>query len=340
MSEKPINPKFYRQVVELLHNAKSKVVRTVNETMVFVYYEIGKMIVEEEQQGNDRAKYGKQLLKELSKVLTKEFGKGFSVTNIQQMRSFYLAYRKQQTLSAKSENNSKSFDLSWSHYLLLMRIDDLAERKFYEIEASKTNWSVRELQRQYDSALYTRLTLSRDKNEVKELSQKGLIIEKPNDAIKDPYILEFIGLPEKSSYSESDLEQELIDKLELFLLELGTGFTFVARQKRISFDGKHFRIDLVFYNRILRCFVLIDLKIGELKHQDIGQMMMYVNYYDRELKLEEENNTIGIILCRNKSESVVEYTLPKNNEQIFASKYKTVLPSKEELKALMEKRNQ
>ncbi len=213
-----------------------------------------------------------------------------------------------------------------------MRIDDKDERKFYEIEAQKNNWSVRELNRQYDSALYTRLVLSRDKDKVKELSEKGLLINKPQDAIKDPYILEFLGLPEKSDYSESALEQELIDKLGNFLLELGTGFSFVARQKRISFDEQHFRIDLVFYHRILRCFVLIDLKIGKLKHQDIGQMQMYVNYYDREIRMEEENPTIGIILCQNKSEAIVEYTLSENNEQIFASKYKTALPSKEELK--------
>ena len=169
------------------------------------------------------------------------------------------------------------------------------------------------------------------------MSEKGLILEKPKDAIKDPYVLEFIGLPEKPFYSESELEQKLIDKLEQFLLELGTGFTFVARQKRISFDDKHFRIDLVFYNRILNCFMLVDLKIGELKHQDIGQMQMYVNYFDREIKLNEENQTIGLILCQNKSEAVVRYTLPENNEQIFASKYQTVLPSKEELKQLIEK---
>ncbi|MEM9888580.1 MAG: PDDEXK nuclease domain-containing protein, partial [Bacteroidota bacterium] len=325
-------------VVQLLHTAKRESVQAVNETMVFVYFEVGRMIVEQEQEGNDRAKYGSELLRHLSEVLTEEFGKGFSVSNIQQMRNFYLAYRNQQTLSVNSLTNGKRFGLSWSHYLLLIRIDDLEERRFYEIEASKNKWSVRELQRQYDSALYTRLALSRDKNKIKELSEKGLVIETPQDAIKDPYILEFIGLPEQSSYSENDLEQQLIDKLEHFLLELGTGFTFVARQKRISFDDKHFRIDLVFYNRILRCFVLIDLKIGELKHQDIGQMMMYVHYYDRELKLEEENSTVGIILCQNKSESVVRYTLPHNNEQIFASKYKTVLPSKEKLKALLKEK--
>lgn len=276
--------------------------------------------------------------------MTKEFGKGFSVDNLENMRRFYLAYVKSETLSRISKDiisdtSSRNFNLSWSHYLKLMRIDDKDERRFYEIESYKNNWSVRELQRQFDSALYTRLALSRDKVKVKELSEKGLIFENPKDAIKDPYILEFIGLPEHTEYSESELEQELIDKLEHFLLELGNGFTFVARQKRISFDDKHFRIDLVFYNRILKCFVLIDLKIGEIKHQDLGQMQMYVNYYDRKVRLEDENKTIGIVLCKDKSESVVEYTLPENNEQIFASKYQTVLPSKEELKLLINERN-
>ena len=212
-----------------------------------------------------------------------------------------------------------------------MRIDDEKERSFYEIESEKYNWSVRELKRQYDSALYTRLSLSRDKEGILKLSEQGQIIEKPQDIIKDPYILEFLGLPELHHYSESDLEQEIINKLEHFLLELGHGFAFIARQKIITFDDKHFRIDLVFYNRVLKCFVLIDLKIGELKHQDLGQMQMYVNYYDREMRLEDENKTIGIVLCQNKSELVVEYTLPENDEQIFASKYKTILPSKEEL---------
>ncbi|MBX2958929.1 MAG: DUF1016 family protein [Flavobacteriales bacterium] len=340
MTNKLQNSDFISRAIELLHSARQQIVRNVNFIMVQTYFEIGRMIIEEEQNGKERADYGKSLLKELSKVLTKEFGKGFSITNIQQMRNFYLVYQKQQTVSANSvkaiqQTVTANFQLSWSHYLKLMRIDDENERKFYEIEAEKNNWSVRELDRQYDSALYTRLALSRDKDEVKKLSENGLILEKPKDAIKDPYILEFIGLPEKSAYSESDLEQGIIDKLEHFLLELGTGFTFVARQKRISFDDKHFRIDLVFYNRILKCFVLIDLKIGELKHQDIGQMQMYVNYYDREIRLDDENKTIGIVLCQNKSEAVVEYTLPENNEQIFASKYKTVLPSKEELKLLI-----
>lgn len=364
MTNQLSNTKFFSQIVDLLQSAKSNVVRTINQTMVMTYFEIGRMIVEEEQGGKERAEYGKQLLKELSKVLTKEFGRGFSVENLTKMRYFYLTYSISSTVLTISDNKNSStvltisekgqtvsdefqnekqqtlsvkFNLSWSHYLKLMRIDDENERKFYEIESFKNNWSVRELERQYDSALYTRITLSRDKEKVKELSEKGLIIEKPKDIIKDPYILEFIGLPEHSSYSENQLEQEIIDKLEHFLLELGNGFTFVARQKRISFDDKHFWIDLVFYNRILKSFVLIDLKIGELKHQDIGQMQMYVNYFDREVRLEDENKTIGIILCQNKSEAVVEYTLPENNEHIFASRYKTVLPSKEELKALINK---
>ena len=320
------------KVIGLLNKARTEIVSNVNKTMVYTYYEIGRIIVEEEQKGKGRAEYGQQLIEELSEKLSKEFGKGFSSTNIKQMRSFFNIYSKGQT-------TSDEFNLSWSHYLKLMRIEDENERKFYEIEAYKNNWSLREFQRQYDSALFTRLALSRDKKKVLELAEKGLVIEKPKDAIKDPYVLEFIGLPEKSIYSENELEQKLIDKLEYFLLELGTGFTFVARQKRISFDDKHFRIDLVFYNRILKCFVLIDLKIGELKHQDIGQMQMYVNYYDREIKLVEENRTIGIILCQNKSEAVVQYTLPENNEQIFASKYQTVLPSKEDLKKLIESKD-
>ncbi|WP_304067318.1 PDDEXK nuclease domain-containing protein [Pedobacter glucosidilyticus] len=290
---------FFEKIASLLKQARNSIIKTINHTMVRTYFEVGKLIVEEEQNGKERAEYGKQIIEELSMRLIQEFGKGFSATNLKQMRSFYLMYSKGQTLSDE-------FELSWSHYLKLMRIDDPKERKFYEIESVKNNWSLRELQRQYDSALYARLALSRDKDKVLELSQKGLVIEHAKDAVKDPYILEFIGLPEHSIYSESQLEQKLIDKLEHFLLELGTGFTFVARQKRITFDEKHFRVDLVFYNRILKCFVLIDLKIGELSHQDLGQMQMYVNYYDREMRLPDENKTIGIVLCQNKSQAVVE----------------------------------
>jgi predicted nuclease of restriction endonuclease-like (RecB) superfamily len=369
------NKVIFQQVVELLQSARQQVLRTVNSTMVCTYFEIGRMIVEEEQNGKERAEYGRQLLKGLSEQLMKEFGKGFSVDVLERIRKFYLIYSKSatalrifeiknsETVLRKSNNQEKEilikensnlqivsenfenkktlydfFKLTWSHYTFLMRIDDENERQFYEIESEKHNWSVRELKRQYDSALYTRLSLSRDKEGVLKLSEKGQIIEKPKDIIKDPYILEFLGLPELHQYSELQLEEEIINKLEHFLLELGHGFTFVARQKRITFDDKHFRIDLVFYNRILKCSVLIDLKIGELKHQDLGQMQMYVNYYDREMRLEDENKTIGIILCQNKSEAVVRYTLPENNEQIFASKYKTVLPSVEVLKELIKKK--
>ena len=345
MSKNLQNTILFQQVVELLQNARQQVLRTVNSTMVYTYFEIGRMIVEEEQSGKNRAEYGKQILKGLSQQLTNELGKGYSLRNLEQIRKFYLIYsnsatvlricdiQKTQTLSAElnAQTLFSIFKLTWSHYSFLMRIDDEKERRFYEIESEKYNWSVRELKRQYDSALYARLALSRDKEGILKLSEQGQIIEKPKDIIKDPYILEFLGLPELHQYSETDLEEEIINKLEHFLLELGHGFTFVARQKRITFDDKHFRIDLVFYNRILKSFVLIDLKIGELKHQDLGQMQMYVNYYDREMRLEDENKTIGIVLCQNKSDLVVEYTLPKNNEQIFASKYKTVLPSREDL---------
>jgi predicted nuclease of restriction endonuclease-like (RecB) superfamily len=332
--EKQLNNNVYNRLEQLIKNARQKVVQSVNLTMVSTYFEIGRIIVEFEQGGEKRAKYGKNQLKDISKRLTSNFGKGFSVDNLENMRKFYLAYSKSEKVSRKLE--TPSFQLSFSHYLKLMRIEDIKERSFYEIEAIQNAWSLKELKRQTDSALYQRLSLSRDKEKVKELSEKGQIISKPADALKDPYILEFVGLPEATKYSENDLEEKLIDKLEHFLLELGKGFTFVARQKRISLDEKHFRIDLVFYNRILRCFVLIDLKIGELKHQDLGQIQMYVNYYDRFVKLEEENKTIGIILCQDKSDTLVEITLPKDNEQIFASKYLTVLPSKEQLKKLVE----
>lgn len=222
--------------------------------------------------------------------------------------------------------------MSWSHYLKLMRISDPDERSFYEIEATQNHWSLRELERQFDSSLYERLALSRNKEQILQLSKKGQIIEKPQDLLKDPYILEFTGLPELPDYTENTLEQKIIDNLQTFLLELGKGFAFVGRQVRITFDEEHYFIDLVFYNRLLQAFVLIDLKRGKLKHQDIGQMQMYVNYYDREMKLESENPTIGLLLCADKTDAVVEYSLPLNNNQIFASKYKTVLPSKEQLK--------
>lgn len=339
--EQNIQKDFYNKVAELLIEARRSVVQSVNRTMVYTYFEIGRMIVEEEQNGKERAEYGKQILKELSKRLKSEFGKGFSQRNLEQMRQFYIIYSKAQTVSAELENTKgqtlpAEFKLSWSHYLFLMRTDNVSERKYYEIEAHENNWSLRELQRQFDSALYERLVLSRDKKAIKELSEKGQVLEKPIDTLKDPYILEFIGLPENSKYSETELEQKIIDKLEQFLLELGKGYAFIGRQVRFTFDDKHFRVDLVFYNRLLQSFVLIDLKIGELTHQDLGQMQMYVNYYDRFVKLDTENKTIGIVLCKKKNETLVEITLPEDNNQIFASKYQTVLPSKKELKSLIE----
>ena len=332
--------KFYSKIAELLQLARKTVVQSVNKTMVETYFEIGRLIVEEEQNGNKRAAYGKQILKDLSIRLTREFGKGFSVENLDRMRYFYKIYSSRisstpLTISENRESISDKFRLSWSHYIMLMRIDNVDERMFYEIETAENHWSLRELQRQFDSALYERLALSRNKAEVKKLSEKGLVIEKTQDSLKDPYVLEFLGLPEEKEYSETELEQKLIDKLQHFLLELGKGYTFAGRQVRFTFDDKHFRIDLVFYNRLLQCFVLIDLKIGEITHQDLGQMQMYVNYYDRFVKLETENKTIGIILCKKKNDTLVEITLPENNEQIFASKYLTVLPSKKELKELI-----
>ena len=337
------NTKIFNEIIELLKNTREEVKKTIDNTMTYTYYEIGRRVVEEEQRGKERAEYGKEIIKKLSTLLTNEFGRGFSKSNIEQMRKFYLVYSKAQTLSGELKNDEsltinsgKRLNLSWSHYLFLMRIEDLEERNFYEIEAFKNNWSIRELKRQFDTGLYQRLRLSRDKNKVKELSLSGQIIEKPSDLVKDPYVLEFLGLEESSIYTENELESRIINKLEHFLLELGTGFLFSGRQVRMSFDEKHFYVDLVFYNRLLKCFVLVDLKIGELKHQDIGQMQMYVNYYDRKIKSEEENKTIGIILCRDKSKAIVEMTLPEDNTQIFASKYQLILPSKEELKKIIE----
>ena len=331
------------KIENLILESRQKVVSAVNITMVYTYYEIGRHIVEDEQEGEIRAEYGKAVLKGLASRLTKRFGKGYSTTNLKQMRQLFLSYAKSQTMSDLLQNGNNqtieeipSFTLSWSHYLKLMRISNPEERRFYEIEATNNKWSLKELERQYNSSLYERLALSRNKEDILKLSQQGQLIEKPQDLLKDPYILEFTGLPEIPSYTEKKLEKRLIDNLQSFLLELGKGFTFVGRQVRLSFSEEHYYIDLVFYNRLLRSFVLIDLKRGKLKHQDIGQMQMYVNYYDREVKMDDENPTIGLLLCADKENSVIEYTLPQNNNQIFAAKYETVLPSKEELKNLIE----
>lgn len=340
----PVKTDFLKNVSDILTQARKNAKTAVNLSMVYAYFEIGKMIVEEEQQGDNRAAYGKYLLQTLSDYLTKQFGKGFSVTNLKQMRQFYLTYWNDQIgqkvsdqfANLPSVSTGRKFFLSWSHYLKLMRISNVDERHFYEIEAAKNDWSLSQLQRQFDSALYERLALSTNKEKVYRLALEGQSVESPKDAIKDPYVLEFLGLKELPEYSESELESRIIDNLQQFLLELGTGFAFVGRQVRFTFDEEHFLVDLVFYNRLLRCFVLFDLKIGELKHQDIGQMQMYVNYYDRKVKLADENKTIGIILCRDKNNAVVEMTLPEDNAQIFASKYETVLPKKEDLKRLLE----
>lgn len=342
------NQKFYQDISLLLDNARKQAKTAVNTAMVYTYYEIGRRIVEEEQHGENRAAYGQQILQGLSDHLTKAFGKGYSVGNLKNIRQFYIVFSNDQigeTVFSQSSNlpavsTGRKFYLSWSHYLKLMRIKNVDERHFYEIEAAKNDWSLSELKRQYDSSLYERLALSGDKEKVLQLAQKGQVVETPADAVKDPYILEFLGLPELPVYSESELETRIIDHLQQFLLELGTGFAFVGRQVRFTFDEEHFRVDLVFYNRLLRCFVLFDLKIGELKHQDIGQMQMYVNYYDRKVKLPEENPTIGIVLCKDKNNAVVEMTLPEDNTQIFASKYETVLPSKADLQKLLNEQNE
>ncbi len=339
-----VNQHFFKNVSDVLANAKKNAKTAVNLSMVYAYFEIGRMIVEEEQHGENRAAYGKRILRELSGYLTHAFGKGYSVTNVKQMRQFYVTYSQDsigQTLSDQFGNlpttdTGRRFFLSWSHYLKLMRMDNIDERHFYEIEAAKNDWSLRELQRQFDSSLYQRLALSTDKDKVYRLALEGQTIESPKDAIKDPYVLEFLGLKELPEYSESELESRIIDNLQQFLLELGTGFAFIGRQVRFTFGEEHFMVDLVFYNRLLRCFVLFDLKIGTLKHQDIGQMQMYVHYYDRKVKLPDENPTIGVLLCRDKHNGIVKMTLPENNTQIFASQYKTVLPSKEALQRLLE----
>ena len=335
---------FLEDVSNVLEKARKSAKTAVNLSMVYAYYEIGRMIVEEEQHGENRAAYGQQLLKGLSEYLTESFGKGFSVGNLKNIRQFYKVYSDDQigeTVFSQFKNlpavgTGRKFYLSWSHYLKLMRIDNVDERHFYEIESVKNDWSLSELKRQYDSSLYERLALSTNKDKVYRLALEGQKVETANDVVKDPYVLEFLGLKELPEYSESELESRIIDNLQKFLLELGTGFAFIGRQVRFTFDEEHFMVDLVFYNRLLRCFVLFDLKIGELKHQDIGQMQMYVHYYDRKVKLADENPTIGIVLCKNKNNAVVEMTLPEDNTQIFASKYETVLPSKEALQKLLE----
>jgi predicted nuclease of restriction endonuclease-like (RecB) superfamily len=360
----------------LICSSRFTVARGVDLVQVHTNFEIGRRIVQEEQKGNRRADYGKEVIIALADRLTREFGDGFSKSNLEYMRRFYLAYedrglliaqttsgqspalkitqtvsgqlatgKKAQTQLAKSSADEKNnlptdqfqiprrspFTLSWSHYVFLLGLKNSAERSFYEIEATNQNWALRELKRQFDSSLYERLALSRDKNGVRKLAREGQIIDRPKDVLKEPLVLEFLGLSEQARYSESELETAIIDHIEHFLLELGKGFLFEARQKRFTFDADHFFVDLVFYNRLLRCYVLIDLKIGKLAHQDLGQMQMYVNYFDRFIKTEDENATVGIVLCKKKHEALVEITLPKD-ANIHAKEYQLYLPSKEELK--------
>jgi len=323
MSNELANQSFYDQVKAILIKARETVYRKINFTMAEAYWNVGRMIVEEEQQGKARAEYGKNLIKYLSDRLTQDFGKGFSETNLKYMRLVYRAFPIRQTLSD---------ELSWSQYILLSKIEKEEVRQFYLKECIASNWGVSELDRQINSLLYERLVLSKDKEEVMEIAQRGHEIKQPSDLVKDPYVLEFTGLKQDSKYFEKDLENALINHLQEFLLELGRGFSFVARQKRITLEGDHFYIDLVFYNRLTRCFVLIDLKIGKLTHQDIGQMQMYVNYYQRTQMIEGENEPIGILLCSEKNATVVKFTLPEEQKQIFASKYQLYLPTEEELK--------
>lgn len=329
-----------QKAVDLIDRARNTAIREVNLVQLLTYYTLGKWIVEVQQGGSGRAKYGKRVLETLSDALNHAFGKGYSVSTLTNIRKFYEIYKNR--ISAPmvtdfSEPNSQPlvtkfgndvpFRLSWTHYLILMRIQNEEERDFYERLAIQENWGKRELSRQCGSSLYERMLIGKDKQQILRLSKKGRLAEKPADLVKDPYILEFLGIPEQTDFSETELESRLIDHLQEFLLELGTGFAFVARQKRFTFEEDHFRVDLVFYNRLLQCFVLFDLKTEKLKHQDLGQMQMYVNYYDRYEKTDFENPTIGILLCPQKNDAVVELTLPENSN-IFASQYQLYLPDK------------
>ena len=322
---------LFNKISNLIDQSRFTLVRQVNNTITQTYWQIGCYIVEHEQQGKERADYGDKLIRDLSEELAQIYGKGFSYRNLNLIRKFYLTFPKLQTVSAQFKN------LSWSHFVRLVSVKDDLERNFYAIECSDNNWSVRELDRQINSCLFERLSASKDKNQVKALSQKGQVIENPIDSLKQPYFFDFTGLDENSLYSESDLETAIINNLQNFLLEMGKGFTFVARQKRISSNSNNFYIDLVLYNRLLRCFVLIDLKIGKITHQDLGQMQMYVNYYDRQVKTDDENQAIGLVLCKENDDFVIEYTLPEENKQIFAKEYKLYLPKRKELQKLLRK---
>lgn len=305
-----------------LNNGRQKAVNQVNRAIVETNWNIGRYIVEYEQAGHEKAEYGSEILKRLSHDLIERYGKGFGMSNVNKMRKLYLTFPILQTLSAK---------LSWSHYVELLKINDPQERSFYMHECEQNNWGVRELKRQMNSMLFQRLALSKNKEEVMMLAEKGQIIEKPEDVVKDPYVFEFVGLPELPVYKEGDLEKALIDNLSQFLLELGKGFTYVGRQQRINIGGRIFKIDLVFYHRILKCFVLIDLKRGEVQHEDIGQMNLYLNYYREEMNTPGDTEPIGIVMGAYEDKLMVKYATQNISNQLFVSRYQLYLPDKGQL---------
>ena len=318
---------LYNEVREIIASARQSAVRSVDFYRVQMYWNIGKRILETEQEGKERAEYGTYLLKNLAKKLEPEYGTGFSYRQLQFCRQFYRMYPIANALRSQ---------FNWTQYRLLLAIPDDYKREYYELEAVNNGWTAREMERQINSQLYERLLLSNDKESVLAVARKERIPQQPQEIIKDPMVLEFLGLERKSSYYEKDLEQALITHLQKFLLELGNGFTFVARQKRILIEDDEFFADLVFYNRLLRCFVVIELKTEKLTHQDLGQLQMYVNYYDRVEKLPDENPTIGILLCTAKNDTVVKMSLPEDNASILASQYQLYLPTQDQLKTEVE----
>jgi predicted nuclease of restriction endonuclease-like (RecB) superfamily len=353
---------LFERIARILDEARSRVARSINTAMVHAYWLIGRDIVEVEQHGSERAIYGEGLMKRVAARLAAKFGKGFSLASLKRMKQFYLAFPRGSALVGEGEGKGSTAlslsagvegaekgsavlspsteasilfppTLAWSHYLVLLRVTRPEARSFYEIEAARESWSVRELERQVGALLFDRLTKNKNPEQVLELARKGHQVSVPSDVLKDPFVLEFADLRENPAAQERDLEQAIIDRLEDFLLEMGKGFCFVARQKRMTLEGDHFYVDLVFYNRLLRCFVLVDLKMGKLTHQDLGQMQMYVNFFDRFQRAEYEAKTIGIVLCSDKNDAMVRITLPDDNEQILAARYQMYLPTEEELRA-------
>lgn len=317
-----LRSEFLSEIKDIISQSRNNAIRSVDYCRVQMYWSIGKRILEEEQQGKERADYGTYLLKNLSKELIPEYGSGFSVRQLELCRQFYREYPNANTLCSQ---------LNWSQYKLLISISDIDKRLYYQLESVNNGWTKRELERQINSGLYERLLLSNDKEAVLAVARKERMPESPMEIIKDPMVLEFLGLKREAAYYEKDLESALITNLQFFLLELGNGFSFVARQKRILLEDDEFFLDLVFYNRLLRCFVVIELKTRKITHEDLGQLQMYVNYYDREEKLPDENPTIGILLCADKNDTVVKYSLPKDNTTVLASKYQLYLPSEKQL---------